>query len=76
MKIRFLRTISVDVEKPRLKEIWDKTFNRWDELLVEEVYTETGNVGATIKTIEGEFLIGVPQDSFVTVPEEKRTITL
>lgn len=74
MKIRFLRDVSVDVEKPRLKEVWDKTFSRWTELKVEQVYVE-GSV-ATLKTYEGDVLVAVPIDSFMEIPEEKKTFVL
>ena len=72
MKIRFLRTISVDVEKTKLEEVWDRTFNKWDELVVEDIFPGTGNIGTTIKTQEGDFLVGVPNDSFERVTEQKR----
>ena len=76
MKIRFLKTISVDLEKPKLNEVWDKTFNRWDELVVEDIFPGKGNIGTTIKTIEGDFLIGVPDGSFEKLPEKKREFSL
>lgn len=73
MRIRFLKTITVDVEKPRIHETWDKTFNRWAELQVEEVFLN-GKL-ATFKTYDGDFILGVPADAFEKM-EEKRAVTL
>lgn len=73
MKIRFLKTVAVDMENPRMKDSWFKTFNRWDELKVEEIFL-SGKV-ATLKTYDGEFVLGVPADAFEKL-EEKRTVTL
>ena len=74
MKIRFLKTVAATVEKTRLQENWDKTFNRWQELQVEEIFI-AGNT-ATLKTYEGDFVLMVPTDAFEQLKEEKRTITL
>lgn len=51
-------------------ETWDKTYFKWTELLVENVY-KTGNL-ATLKTYEGQYLVGVPADSFEVVSEKKK----
>ena len=72
MKIRFLRSITVDVEKPRLNEIWDKSFNRWDTIQVEEFFI-TGKT-ATLKTYDGDWLVAVPTDSFEKIKEEKKQV--
>lgn len=74
MKIRFLRDITVDVEKTRLHEVWDKYFHRWDELAVEDVFKE-GKV-ATLKTYDGDFIVAVPIDAFEVLKEEKRSVSL
>jgi hypothetical protein len=70
MKIRFLRTLAVEIEDSRMGETWDKTYFKWTELLVENVY-KTGNL-ATLKTYEGQYLVGVPADSFEVVSEKKK----
>lgn len=70
MKIRFLRTLAVEVEDSRQGENWDRTFFKWAELLVEEVY-KTGNF-ATLKTYDGQYLVGVPTDAFEEVSEKKK----
>jgi hypothetical protein len=69
MKIRFLRTITVDVEKPRRNEtdLWTKSFNKWDEVRVEDIFV-SGHT-ATLKSYEGEFYFPVPVDSFERLPE-------
>jgi len=62
MKVRFKKTVVVDVQKTRLNEIWDKELNRWDELNV-----ETKNVQgkfADLTTFDGDVYFSVPVDSF------------
>jgi hypothetical protein len=70
MKIQFLRDITVDIEKTRLQEIWDKSFRKWDEVTVEDVCPD-GNV-ATIQTREGDFILDVPFDAFKIMKEDPR----
>ena len=65
MKIRFIKTTLVEVEKYRLQEVWDKQFNRWDELNVDTI-TYRGSK-AMIGTIENDTLLDVPIDSFEVV---------
>lgn len=72
MKIQFVRSVTVDVEKPRLGEMWDRQFNKWDEIYVEGIYPD--NKEATIQTPEGDYLIGVPLDSFVELKEKKTPV--
>ena len=74
MKIRFLKTIAVDIETMS-GEIYDKSFHRWDELENVSVF-ESGTKYATIKTEDGEILHGVPVDSFEKMTEAKRAVTL
>lgn len=74
MKIRFTKPVSVEVEKTRLQEIWDKTFSRWDEVSVEEIQLVGGVVNIT--TRDGDVLLSVPRDSYVELTEEKKRITL
>ncbi len=73
MKIRFLKTTSVDVES-RSGEIYDKSFSRWDEIQVEGIYPY--GKFATIKLIDDTILHGVPAESFEKLVEEKRTVTI
>ncbi len=65
MKIQFVRNILVDVQKPRLEEVWDKQYRRWDELIVETI--SYNGKKANIYTSDGDILIDVPDDSFVKV---------
>lgn len=65
MKIRFTKTIGVDVEKVRLNEIWNKTFYRWQELQVESVYPAAGGMAA-VKTLEGDSFL-IAKDAFEKV---------
>jgi hypothetical protein len=70
MKIRFLRTLAVEVEDSQQDESWDKTFFKWTELLVEEVY-RSGTL-TTFKTYEGNYLVGVPSDAIEVIQEKKK----
>jgi len=70
MKIRFLKNITVDVEDPRLEESWSREIPRWKELLVEEIFT--GDEHHTFKTMEGEYLLHVPSDSFEKLQERSK----
>jgi hypothetical protein len=74
MKIRFLKPVAVDVEDST-GEIYDKSFNKWDELEVEAIF-EGGMKFATLKTEQGIFLHGVPVDSFEKLKEAKREVVL
>ena len=74
MKIRFLRNITVDVEKPRLGEVWDKGFRRWDEIRIDDIFSNGSS--ATLKTEDGDFILAVPEDSFERIEEKKRVVTL
>lgn len=65
MKIRMLKNVLLEVYKPRLEEVWDKQFNRWDELNVETI-SWTGK-RANILTTEGDILRDVPEEAFQKV---------
>ncbi len=69
MKIQFVKNVLVEVEKPKLEEIWDKEFQRWDQLTVESI--SYFGQKATIYTAEGDVLIDVPLDSFETCYAQK-----
>jgi hypothetical protein len=68
MKIRFLKTIGVDIETPK-HEVWSKTFNKWTELLVDEIFVTSNQ--ATIKTYDGNFILNVPISAFEKVKDDK-----
>lgn len=72
MKIRFLRAVLVDVEKPRLDEVWDHLYQKWDEVKVENI-SVCGRV-ATMKTYEGDILTNVPLESFEEVKEKAKVV--
>lgn len=67
-KVRFLKTVAVEVEKPRIGEFWDKSFNRWDELVVDD-YEESGNFANLHK--DGDIYWNVPRAAFEFVTEKK-----
>jgi hypothetical protein len=74
MKIRFLRDITVDVEKPKYREVWDKNYRRWDEIRIDDIFSNGSS--ATLKTEEGDFILAVPEDSFERIEEKKKVINL
>ena len=65
MKIRFVKTALVEVEKYRLQEMWDKLYNRWDEVAVDTI-TYRGSK-AIIGTQEGDTLLDVPIEAFEVI---------
>lgn len=74
MKIRFLKTLTLDVENPRMEDVWYKTFPKWKELSIEEIYTTANGRYVTLKTTDGDYILNVPVDSFEKLKEEKRPI--
>jgi hypothetical protein len=65
MKIRFIKTALVEVEKYRLQEVWDKLYNRWDEVDADTITYNKNR--AIIGTVEGDTLLDVPIDSFEVI---------
>jgi hypothetical protein len=70
MKIRFIKSILVEIEKPKLEEVWDKQFYKWDELLIsnksEDLYVRQtiGEKKVNLLTFDGDLLRDVPVNSF------------
>lgn len=65
MKIRFVKSVLVEVEKCRLQEVWDKLFNKWDEVEADTITYSKNR--AIIGTAEGDTLLDVPVESFEVV---------
>lgn len=65
MKIQFKRNVMVEVEKPKLEEVWDSSFPRWAELKIDSIIDCGESVN--IYTAEGDVLLGVPKDAFVVL---------
>ncbi len=65
MKVRIKKTVLVEVEKPKLGEVWDKQLQRWDELYVENI--NVAGRFAHLTTYEGDTYIGVPVEAFEVV---------
>jgi hypothetical protein len=72
MKVRFLRSVLVDVEKTRLNEVWDHLYSKWDEVKVESI-SVVGKF-ATIKTYDGDYLTNVPIGSFEEVKAKEKAV--
>lgn len=62
MKVRILKNVLVEIEKPNLGEVWDKQLCRWDILRIESI--DTAGKFAHLITYEGDIYLHVPQDSF------------
>lgn len=65
-KIRFKQNVTVDIEKPRLEEVWDKTYRRWDEVRAEEIING-GDGLSDVVTYDGDILRNVPSEAFEVV---------
>jgi hypothetical protein len=63
MKIRFLKNWCGEIEKNRLQEVWDVSYNRWDELSVERIEIDRDKI-ANLVTDSGDVIYGVPLDCF------------
>lgn len=62
MKVRILKSILVEIEKPRLEEVWDKQLNRWDELSIETIQSNGESVN--LVTYDGDVYLNIPSDHF------------
>lgn len=67
MKIKFVKNVVVDVEKPRLNEVWDKYYCKWDIVNAESLTYNPDKKTAHILTYEGDELVFVPNDAFEVV---------
>jgi hypothetical protein len=65
MRIRILRNILVEMERPRLNEVYDKYLKKWDELLVESIDTY-GKI-CDITAYNGDVYEEVPLDAFEVI---------
>lgn len=64
MRIRFKKTIWVDLHKVKLDETWDKQFKCWDELNVDNIHYDKRS--AVITTYDGD-LFETSIDTFEVV---------
>lgn len=63
MKILMLRNIDVDVDKPRLKEVWPKYLSRNDMFNIDKI-EDIGNDVVNLVLDNGDVLLEVPKNSF------------
>lgn len=69
MKIRFVKSVLVEIEKPKMDEVWDKYFHRWDEVNVESIQ------GNDLITYNGDILKNVSSDAYeVLSPNGQSTV--
>lgn len=62
VKIKFRKTLWVDVNKVRLEEVWDREFRTGEELIVETI--SDGGPTTAILLPEGDVLLDVPVDAY------------
>jgi hypothetical protein len=75
MKIRFLKTVSVDVEPRHAEEeVYSRSFRKWDEIRVANIFQFNNH--ATIETENKEFLLNVPVDAFEKLVEKRAEVLL
>lgn len=67
MKLRFLKSAVVDVQKARLDELWDKQYRKWDEVNVEAINPNPDGRTSHVITYDGDVLLFVPVDSFEVI---------
>ena len=70
MKVRMKRSVTVDVQKARIDELWDKQLRRWDELDVESTLPSGDGRTSNLITYDGDVYLFVPNDSFEMVGPE------
>lgn len=65
MKIRIIKPILVEIEKPRINEVWDHYYEKWDELNIESINI----IGkfACLTTYDGDIIRLIPKDAFEIV---------
>lgn len=64
MKVRILKSVTVDVQKARIDELWDKQLRKWDELNVDQALPSGDGRTFNLVTDEGDVYLFVPADAF------------
>lgn len=67
MKVRILKSVTVDVQKARIDELWDKQLRKWDELNVDQALPSGDGRTFNLITEEGDVYLFVPADAFEMV---------
>jgi hypothetical protein len=65
MKIRFIKNWCGEIQKTRLRETWDISYNRWNELRIERI--DTQGKTACLITEDGDVLMDVPMDTYKVI---------
>ena len=65
MKIRILRSVLVEIEKPRLSEVWDKQLYRGSEMHIEKINVD--GKFANLITYEGDVVLQIPTDAYEVI---------
>ena len=63
MKILMIKNVDVDVDKPRLNEVWPKYLSRNDSFSIDKI-EEIGNDVVNLVLDNGDVLLEVPKNSF------------
>jgi len=64
MKLRFKKSVVVDVQKSRLEELWDREYRKWDEINAEAINPNPDGRTSHVITYEGDVLLFVPVDAY------------
>ena len=71
MKITMLRNVDVDMDVPRLHEVWPKYLARHDMFNIDQV-EEIGGEVVNLVLDNGDVLLEVPKNSFAYTKNEQR----
>ena len=63
MKILMIRSVDVDVDKPRLNEVWPKYLSRNDMFTIDKIEDISDDV-VNLVLDNGDVLLQVPKNSF------------
>jgi len=63
MKILMIRSVDVDVDKPRLNEVWPKYLSRNDIFTIDKIEDISDDV-VNLVLDNGDVLLEVPKNSF------------
>jgi hypothetical protein len=67
MKLRFKKSVVIDVQKARIDELWDKQYRRWDEINIETINPNPDKKTSHVITSDGDVLLFVPVDAYEVI---------
>jgi hypothetical protein len=66
MRIRIVKNVDVDIEKPRLREVWPKYLHRNDIVYIDKIEQLTDE-SVNLILDNGDVLLEVPKTAFTPV---------